>query len=193
MYAREGSWTPVPDVAACEFDQGTYAGSTKVDDAVRDVEPWLNRRKQIRNFDDLFGVLVVDVWLANKDRNIGNVLGRPLHGGKIEFVFMDFEKSVALHPSPIVSSTMLKPRELWPSGALGRELRAQRPLFPPVDMIEKIQSLATERCAEIIHESVVAMDIPVSWEDDSVNALSKRAGKIQELAEEDGQRNDGHL
>jgi len=183
MLAREIG-LPVPDVAACGFDQETYAGSAKVDDAVRDIEPWLNRRKQIRNFDDLFGVLVVDVWLANKDRNIGNVIGRPMHGGKIEFVFIDFEKSVALHPSPIVSSTMLKPRELWPSGTLGRALKAKRPLFPPADVIDKIHSLATERCAEIIHESAAAMGRAVGWEEDSVNALSKRAGKIQELAEE---------
>jgi hypothetical protein len=51
-------------------------------------------------------------------------------------------------------------------------------------MIAKIRSLATERCAEIIHESAVAIGAPVSWEDDSVHALSKRASRIQQLAEE---------
>src|SRR5262249_41819380 len=33
----------VPDVAACEFEGETYAGSVKVGDAVRDIEPWLKR------------------------------------------------------------------------------------------------------------------------------------------------------
>jgi hypothetical protein len=129
MLAREAG-LPIPDVAACEFEGDVYAGSARVDDAVRDVEPWLNRPQQIRNFDDLFSTLVVDVWLANKDRNIGNVLGRPWRGAKVEFVFIDFEKSIALHPSPTVSSTMLEPRALWPSGILGRELRARRPPVP---------------------------------------------------------------
>jgi hypothetical protein len=148
---------PVPDVAACEFVGDTYAGSKKVDDAARDVEPWLNRPQRVKNFDDLFSALVVDIWLANKDRNIGNVLGKPMHGGKIEFVFIDFEKSRALRPSPTVSSTMLQPRELWPSGILGHELSEKKPLYPPVPMIERIQSLPTERCAEIIHEGALAM------------------------------------
>jgi len=70
------------------------------------------------NFNDLFAAIVVDVWLANHDRNIGNVLPRP-HDREVEFVFIDFEKSVALHPSPVVTSTMLEPRKLWPRGLLG--------------------------------------------------------------------------
>ena len=184
MFAREVSLT-VPDVAACEFAGETYAGSRKVDDAIRDIAPVLNRRQTVRNFDDLFRTIVVDIWLANKDRNVGNVLGDPRQGlGKIEFVMIDFEKSITLRRYPTVSTPLLEPRELWPSGVLGNELRSQKPLLPPADIIARINSVTTERCAEIINDVEGAMNVPIEWKDGSIDVLSYRAARIQGLAEE---------
>jgi len=184
MMAREVG-VLVPDVAACEFAGETFAGSAKVDNAVRDIGPWLNRPQRVTNFDDLFSTAVVDIWLANKDRNIGNVLGKQQKGlGKIGFIFIDFEKSKTLRPQPLVSSTIMGPHELWPSGDLGRELSRRKLLHPPTSMIERIGSLTTERCAEIIHEVTGVLGDSVPWEDDSINALSHRARRIQQLAEE---------
>lgn len=174
---------PVPDVAACEFAGEVFVGTKKVDVVVRDIEPWLVRPQKVINFGDLFGTLVVDVWLANHDRNIGNVLPRP-HDRDVEFVFIDFEKSVALHPSPVTSSTMLEPRKLWPRGVLGDKLRAVRHLYPPMETIDRIRSTPSQRWSAIINEVVAAIGLPVTWDDDVVNALSKRAGRIQKLAEE---------
>ena len=92
----------------------------------------MNLAHRVSNFEDLFSVIVIDIWLANKDRNFGNVVGRPQRGGgQIEFVFIDFEKSVTLRPHPIVSSTAVKASELWPSDELGNKLRARKPLNPP--------------------------------------------------------------
>jgi hypothetical protein len=74
---------------------------------------------------------------------------------KIEFVFLDFEKSVALRPQPLVSSTMLPPRQLWPSGELGLKLRRRKPLRPPQSMLDRISSISANRCAQLIDEVTV--------------------------------------
>ena len=175
---------PVPDVAACEGEGETYAGSLRVKDALRDIAPLITQLDGVTNPEDLFNAIVVDVWLANTDRNLGNVVGRPLGGGRVELVFIDFEKSVALRPQPYVSSTAVEARKLWPTVELGNELRQRKPLHPPTEIIDRIHSLPTERCAELIGEAVAAIGSPVPWADDSAFALSKRAVKIQQLVEE---------
>jgi hypothetical protein len=185
MLAREAGLS-VPDIALCEGDDDEqYAGSAKVDSNLRDALPWVRAPQRVVNFEDLFGAVVVDVWLANNDRNIGGLVARPHHSkGNVELVFLDFEKSVALRPNPRVSSAMLEPRKLWPSGILGEELHQRKRLYPPVVMLNQIRSLAADRCAEIIHGVAAATRIPITWADDSISALSHRASIIQQLAEE---------
>jgi hypothetical protein len=176
---------PVGDVAACVVDEDVWAGSVGVRDAIRYIGPWLSRPQKIINFNDLFDSIVVDVWLANKDRNIGNVVGKPRVGSSsIELVFIDFEKSATLRPNPTVLSTMLEPRLLWPSGELGEALRVGRPLHPPVAIVRQINQVTEERCAQIIAEVVTAIGSPVEWQENSVHALIQRASRIQQLAEE---------
>lgn len=128
--------------------------------------------------------MVVDIWLANSDRNMGGVLARQPQNGKTEFVFIDFEKSTALRPNPTISSSLLNPRTLWPSDLLGMELRAIKPLHPPQFMIERIRRMTDAKCTEVVHDVVTAIGSPVPWEDDTVFALSSRAQNIQKLAEE---------
>jgi len=53
-----------------------------------------------------------------------------------------------------------------------------------MEMIDRIRSTPTKRWSAIINEVVAAIDAPVTWHEDVVNALSKRAGRIQQLAEE---------
>lgn len=176
---------PVAEAAACVADQEVLAGSVEVMDCVRHIGPWLNRPHKVKNFQDLFDSIVVDVWLANKDRNIGNVVGKPRAGSSsIDLVFIDFEKSATLRPNPIVLSTMLDPKLLWPSGELGEALRRARPLHPPVGIVQQISKLKKERCAEIITEAVTAIGSPVEWQENSIHALMHRAGRVQQLAEE---------
>lgn len=174
----------VPDIAACKAADETHAGSVKVDTPIRDVGPWLARPQSVTNFDDLFCAVVVDVWLANKDRNMGNVLGSPLPNGMIQLSFIDFEKSLTLRPEPRMQSTVLQPQKLWPSGELGIKLRARKPLHPPASMLEVIHSFTADRCTEIVHAVVNAIGVTVAWEDDSIGALMHRAGRIHKLAEE---------
>lgn len=174
----------VPDVAVCEGEgYDIYAGSESVVGAARDIAPWLKVPKVIHNFEDLFNAVAVDVWLANTDRNIGNVLARPRGDKTIELVFIDFEKSLTLHPFPVILSN-LQVRKLWPTGDLGNDVRARKPLTPPSVILQQIAAFTTKRCNEIIQEVVAAMDVPVGWAADSVHALTHRAKQIQALVEE---------
>lgn len=127
--------------------------------------------------------MVVDVWLGNVDRNMGNVIGNPAAGDRIEFVFIDFEKSVALRPYPNVRSAMLDSRHLWPSEDLGRILAARKPLMPPINAIARIRALGEEDCRILIKSVSDAMG-GIEWANDSAAALAKRAREIQSLAEE---------
>lgn len=175
---------PVADMAACVWEDGLYAGTVKVPKVIRNVDPWLAHPEKVVNFGDLFNVIVVDTWLANNDRNIGSVVGKPRQGDIIEFVFIDYEKSVTLRPNPIILSPTVEPRDLWPRGKLGMELRGHKPLVPPAAMINRIRAVPQQRCEELITEALEAIELPVAWADGSVQALTHRAQNIQRLVEE---------
>jgi hypothetical protein len=173
----------VPEVAVCSFGGDKYGGSRKVADSLRDVAAWLKRPHKIRNHADLYAVIVVDAWLGNVDRNLGNVLGRSAHGSEIEVVMIDFEKSKTLRPNPIIESTMVQAKALWPTGELGQVLKATKPLHPPQQIVDRVRQLNRQKCKEVI-DSVVSKLGPVAWADNSVEAVFRRAGRIAEIAEE---------
>jgi hypothetical protein len=181
--AREIGIT-VPPVAACKLDGNVFAGSEAVVEAWRDVEPFLARPHKVSNFQELFATLVVDIWLANKDRNLGNIVGRAASKSQIEFVLIDFEKSATLRPTPTILSTMLAPRLLWPSGTLGMVLRQNRPLTPPAAIVSAIARLSRDKMRDVLSgvQSAIGCDIP--WLDDSINALGTRADRIGQIVEE---------
>lgn len=178
----------VPEVAVCSFGDEKYCGSRRVADSLRDVAAWLKRPQNIKNHDDLYAVIVVDAWLGNVDRNFGNVLGRSTHGSEIEVVMIDFEKSKALRPNPIIESGLANPQSLWPTGELGQVLKATKPLHPPQQIVDRIRQVTQNQCEEIV-ESVVRKLGPVAWAENSVQAVSRRAGRITEIAGEVWRRN----
>lgn len=179
---------PVPEVAICRNGPDDYAGSLTVPSAFRDVMPYLKDRERILNYNDLWRTLVVDVWLANKDRNPGNVLGRPEGNGKIQLVMIDFEKSAVLRPYPIVSSPELTERQLWPSGELGALLKGRKPLVPPPDICERIRAIDRQRCSQII-ASVTEVIGDFDYSENTIKALVGRGEKIESLARGVWERN----
>lgn len=178
----------VPPVAVCTFGDDKYCGSRKVADSLRDVAAWLKRPQKISNRNDLYTVIVVDAWLANTDRNHGNVLGRSTHRSEIEVVMIDFEKSKTLRPNPIIESGMVGPTSLWPSGELGVVLKREKPLHPPQQIMDRIGQVTSQKCAEIVNEVVGKLG-PVAWADNSIEAVSRRAARIGEIAGEVWRRN----
>jgi len=178
----------VPSVAVCSFADRKYSGSRKVSDSLRDVAAWLKRPAKIKNRNDLFSVIVVDAWLANVDRNLGNVLGRSTRDSEIEVIMIDFEKSKTLRPNPIIESSMVRPRSLWPTGELGQALKGAKTLHPPQPIMDRIRQVTRQRCTDIVNE-VLAKLGPVAWADNSIEAVSRRTTRINEIVEEVWRRN----
>lgn len=172
---------PVPPVATCAYDGNLYAGSRKVE--VRDFKPLLKSGTRIQNAADLYNMIVVDVWLANPDRNLGSLVGTQLGHGNVELLCIDFEKSVVLRRNPLIQTSMVGPRQIWPSGELGTTLRQDKPLFPPVSILNAIEAFTLARCQEILKPISIAVPA-ATWAEDSVFALSRRGEAIRTLAEE---------
>lgn len=174
----------VAPVSVCCFESDKFCGSQEVATIGRNVAPWLDP-KRTTNFQDLYAAVVVDVWLANIDRNLGNVVARGIPGGKAELVFIDFEKSAALRPNPRISPNMIPPAQLWPSGELGDILRRAKPLHPPAPAISKIQAFVKQpQGVQSIIRSVCAQLEEVEWWDGSVDTVISRGSAIQKLAGE---------
>lgn len=96
---------------------------------------------------------------------------------------IDLEKSKTLRPNPIMTSTMVEARRLWPRDDLGRALRERRPLFAPRPTMERIREIVSERSGEIIAEVVEALG-PIAWSENSIEALSRRAEHIDDIVGE---------
>ena len=171
----------VPDVAICHFDGQRFAGSKKCE--IRDVTPWLKRPQKIQNIVDLYRIIVVDTWLANFDRNMGNIVAQCSRRDEIRLLFIDFEKSTALHPNPLTSCAVVKPQSLWPSGELGQYLLRSKPLVPPTEIVERINGFDEDDCRGIIGPIERQLN-GVTWADHCAGALSRRARQIKTLLEE---------
>lgn len=172
---------PVPAVALCSAEANKFAGSEKVEHAFRDASVPLKKPENIVNIQDLYNVIVVDSWLGNTDRNLGNVLA-VTSGEKLALVMIDFEKSAALRPSPRIQSSLIEPRNLWPTAELGEYAKRMKPLYPPPAILKMIRETTEERCRNILQPLLNALD-SVTWADDSIGALVTRGGNIDKIVE----------
>jgi len=165
------------------FNGQLCAGVEEVEHPIRGVAPWLVNANGVVNRNDLYAVIAVDTWLANDDRNMGSLVGSPADNGRILLSMIDFEKSKTLGRNPTVTSAQVEPRRLWPTGELGTLLKETKPLVPPIEMIQRIQSVTRQRIGAIIRP--VADELPfVDWSDNSIDVLAKRAERIRALLEE---------
>jgi hypothetical protein len=172
---------PVPAVALCAADTEKFAGSERVEQAFRDASVPLKKPEKIANIQDLYNIIVIDSWLGNTDRNLGNVLA-VVSGERLILVMIDFEKSVALRPLPRIQSALIEPRSLWPTAELGEYARAMKPLYPPPAAIQAVGAMNEERCRRTLQPLLDCIG-NVPWANDTVGALASRAGNIGKIVE----------
>jgi hypothetical protein len=172
----------VPVAAVCSFNGRLCAGVEEVERPIRTISPWLAKMDRIVNRSDLYAVIAVDTWLANDDRNMGNLVGSPAEDGRILLSMIDFEKSKTLRRNPTIESDGVGPRALWPTSELGNLLRQEKPPVP-TDIIGRIRALPRQRIEAIVRP--VAEDLAfVDWSDGSIDVLLNRAERIRALLEE---------
>jgi hypothetical protein len=173
----------VPAAAVCNFNGQLCAGVLEVEHFIRTVAPWLLTANRIVNRSDLYAVIAVDTWLANDDRNMGNLVGSPADEGCILLSMIDFERSKTLRRNPTIECAGVEPRKLWPTSELGSLLRQTKPAAPPADSIERIRAVTRRRTETIIRP--VADELPfVDWSGNSIDVLASRAERIRALLEE---------
>jgi hypothetical protein len=167
-------------VALCTFEGEQFAGSRDLR-GVRDVSNWLRVRDKIENLTDLLSVIVVDTWLANRDRNWNNLIGESAGGDRLRLFLIDFEKSVALRPLPLLSTADVADRDLWPSGELGTLIRSWNYLHPPMEPLRRISRLDRNECSALL--APIAEGVAIDWFDSTLEALTRRAAQIEVLVE----------
>ena len=173
----------VPAASVCSLNGELYGGVESVPKAQRNVRPWLRDLHRINNSADLFSVVAVDTWLANDDRNMGNLVGSPLGDGRIDVFMIDFEKSRTLARNPFTGSGSLGPEKLWPRDELGQLLRGVRPKTCPVQVLDSIKRMELRHISDVVMP--VAGELPfVDWHMDSIEVLSRRAQNIVRLVED---------
>lgn len=175
----------VPDfgVVLSAEDAPLFA-SCEVPHCHRTVDDWIVRRR-ITNHDLLPRLVVFDIWVANKDRNIGNLVGAEVQTGtdvKIALVAIDFEKSVAIRgPYPLTTVDTIPVRQLWPSGILGDLVQG---VPCPGDFCETIEHVSESQIEAAFASIESRLGTEVPWKESSVSVLMKRAKKIRKLVAE---------
>lgn len=177
---------PVPEFAIgfYEDSDAPVFASQILDKGVRDVSFWLNRSK-IANMAILARLIVFDTWLANNDRNLGNLLGVPLQGTdqSIKLVAIDFEKSATVRSeAPMIEIPTMQAREFWPRGELGTICRKLVVWDPSA--IQAISSVTDSTIDATVNAALAATNANASIGDSIGHSLKHRRNRIEPLARE---------
>ncbi len=177
---------PVPGFGVGRFgaDGEPLFVSEMVGDAQRDVAPWL-KKKLVTNGDAVLRLLALDVWIANNDRNMGGLLGRPVQSepGKIEIVAIDFEKAqVVRHDTPLVGIPLMNPKAFWPTGTLGKLCREVLNL--DVGIVTEFAGFTDGQVGQVVDSCVAAVGDGFTRRDSVCFTLRKRLAKLTDLVKE---------
>lgn len=177
---------PVPGFGVGRFggQGGPLFVSEMLVDAQRDVSFWL-KKKRFTNENAIVRLLALDVWIANNDRNMGGLLGRPTNAGsgKIEVVAIDFEKAqVVRSETPLTEIPLMRPKAFWPTGQLGALCREILNL--DLRVVADFAVFNENRVGQIVDCCVAAVGDGFKKRDSVCIALQRRLAKLHDLVEE---------
>lgn len=178
---------PVPDFAVGRFSDTSppLFASALVENAARDVEPWLKRGK-LSNGGTLARLIALDVWIANWDRNFGSLLGRPApasNNGQIELIAIDFEKAATVRKTaPTIEIAAMPLKSFWPRGTLGNHCKTKVKIADAgLADFAKITDGQIESAVKASFAGV-RLDKP-DWVDTIASVLIKRRNRIELIAQ----------
>jgi hypothetical protein len=129
----------------------------------------------------LSSCIAFDVWVVNRDRNMGNIVGQQRANGKLELRAIDFEKSEILRGTDRFSVTKINPRECLPSGDL--KAHCAGIAFPEAacNLISQVRRLDVEALFDGL-----ASDLghSIEWKPRATDLLESRSGMITQLVRE---------
>jgi hypothetical protein len=150
------------------------------------IDQVLRRRDLILNPEFPQNLVAFDVWISNRDRNLGGIVAEPVGGrtgAEVRLVAIDFEKADILRGiSRFIVTRDYTPRDCWPPNDLGAHF-AGLPL--PNAMCAKIASMTKDTIAGIFHEVAFALaGHSVTWGASASDFLTSRCHRIEELVRE---------
>ncbi|HEY5911339.1 MAG TPA: hypothetical protein VJA21_12120 [Verrucomicrobiae bacterium] len=179
---------PVPQYAVGRFGKkgAPVFASAVVEDAVRDVSGWV-KKKKVKNWDVLPRVIALDVWLANNDRNMGNLLGRAVpedDDGHIELIAIDFEKSATVRKkAPMIEIATMTPKAFWPRDELGKLCKST--LKWDAGIMQRFDGITDGQIEQAVSASVAAVGHPdADGRDNIAHVLKKRRNNLAKLVHE---------
>jgi len=157
-----------------------YFASVKLTDAMRDVDVLLASKIDAASVVFLGELVTFDAWIANFDRNIGNLLARK-RGSGWGLVAIDFEKSQTMRGSaPIVETGSLDPKKLRPTGLLGKVIK------PPLQadgFIRRLKELDDMQIEAVVGRVKSAIGAWPSAES-TIKVLKQRKNQIDKIIKE---------
>jgi len=176
---------PVPDFAVGRFEEGgpPVFASALLENAVRDVESWV-KVNRVTDITMLSRLIALDVWLANNDRNIGNLLGRvgsSSKDGSIELVAIDFEKAAIVRKiAPTIEIPGMPPKSFWPRGVLGTYCKTRAKITDAA--LSKFAGLSDGLIQSAVSNTFAAVRVNNAEKIDTVTTiLKKRRDHIESL------------
>jgi hypothetical protein len=140
--------------------------------------------RQVTNPHFLEDCVAFDVWTANTDRNVGNVVANPdpAHPGKAELFAIDFEQAQVLNGTDFLTVGQVEPRLCWPTGilaALCREIEF------PSNMCRSIGAVTIDDVDRVVEEMEADIEFPRGeWVSSAKRQLVSRGGRIETLVRE---------
>jgi len=177
---------PVPEFALGrrEAEYGLFFASREVQGGFRSVDSWLGLGRT-QNPQVIQRLHVFDVLIANRDRNIGNLLVQNIRspqGPPFRLVAIDFEKSEAFRGNyPYTTVPTIEPRRLRPSGILCEILQRER---VAVEHFAAIERIGQGNVLDAFGRLEAMIGHPIEWKDGSAQLIASRARDIRRIVAE---------
>ena len=174
----------VPEFGVAMSPSGPMFASREVARCHRQVDAWI-RTSKVVNSKDLPALIAFDIWVMNKDRNIGNLVAEEQLApdrGKVAIVAIDFEKSMALRgPYPLTTTPHIQPAKLWPSGTLG-QLMSGAPR--PIPFMNAIRAVTIDQVLDAFGRVEAQLHEEIPWKESSAQLLANRSKRIADCVQE---------
>lgn len=147
------------------------------------VEP-LVKARAIANPDFLGSCVAFDIWTANVDRNIGNIVADAAPGlrGRAELYAIDFEQARVLNGTDFLTVGALHSRDCWPKGVLAG-LCSGLPF--PQAMCSSIARTTARSIDAAFADLALDTEFPsITWIESTKRQLLGRAARIDSLVRE---------
>jgi hypothetical protein len=173
----------VPEHALCEVPGvGVFFASKEV--RFRSALDVVMEGGLASNPELLSDCIAFDTWIANDDRNMGNIVMEPerIEGHLARLLAIDFEKSRILRGENMLLVDQLAPRSFWPRELLGQLCDGQP--FPD-GACSRIASVSRDRIDGVFEALAWELaDLDLSWRDSAVYQLARRATQITDRVRE---------